>query len=130
MIHALGGGDILYSILQTIKKLLGIEQEYDVFDNDLIIHINSALSVLTQLNVGPKTGFMITGDSETWDDLNVTSKISMVKTFIHLKVRLIFDPPSSSFVLESIKNLISELEWRLCVECDPITTLEGGDSNE
>lgn len=108
------------SILTSIKKLLGIAEEYEHFDMDLIMHINSVLSVLTQLGVGPSEGFSITDKYATWDDfLPNRSKIEMVKSYVHLKVKLIFDPPLSSAVMESMKQMISEFEWRLNVAVDP-----------
>lgn len=107
------------SILTTIKKLLGITEEYDHFDQDLIIHINSAFMTLAQLGVGPKDGFAIQSVNDTWSDFMPNNpKLESVKTYIGLKVRLIFDPPTSSFVLDAYKNVIAELEWRLNVEAE------------
>lgn len=107
------------SILNTIKKTLSIEEECTDFDQDLILHINSVFSVLTQLGVGPEDGFFIEDETETWDDfMDDMKKIQMVKTYIGLKVRLLFDPPTTSFAIESIKNAATEYEWRLNVECD------------
>lgn len=105
------------SILQSIKKLLGIEPDYTYFDQDLIIHINSVLSILSQIGVGPEEGFFITGDTETWDDLFDESnpQMQLVKSYIYLKVRLMFDPPLNSTVINSINAQIAELEWRLNV---------------
>ena len=107
------------SILTSIKKLLGITEEYDTFDNDLIMHINSVFTILHQLGVGPEKGFSIKDESDTWDEY-ITSKqnLEAVKTYVYLKVRLIFDPPQSSIVAEAIKQQISELEWRLNVDAD------------
>lgn len=109
------------SILAEIKKVLGITEEYKVFDDDLIMHINSVFMVLQQLGVGPADGFQITGYSETWADFMSESDENLigVKSYIAMKVRLIFDPPSSSFVLDSYKKLIDEFEWRLNVQVDP-----------
>lgn len=102
------------SILLDIKKLLGLTGEYDVFDTDIIININSIFMVLNQLGVGPRRPYMISGDSERWSDFtDDISFVSAVKTYIYLRVKLIFDPPSSSFVIESINKQIAELEWRL-----------------
>lgn len=103
------------SILQSIKKLLGIEPDYTYFDQDLIIHINSVLSILSQIGFGPEEGFFITGETETWDDLFDESNPQMqfVKSYIYLKVRLMFDPPLNSTVINSINTQIAELEWRL-----------------
>lgn len=108
------------SILTSIKKLLGIAEEYKYFDADLIMHINSVFSILTQLGVGPSEGFSITDDSAVWNDfIQENSKIEMVKSYIHLKVKLLFDPPLSSAVIEAINRMISEFEWRLNVAVDP-----------
>lgn len=108
------------SILTTIKKLLGIAEDDTSFDTDVMININMALNVLFQLGVGPETGFSITGNTETWSDyISDMSKLEMIKTYIYLKVKLIFDPPQSSRVIESIENQIKELEWRANVQVDP-----------
>lgn len=102
------------SILTSIKKLLGIEKDYQHFDADLIMHINSVFLVLTQLGVGPKEGFMIEDDSMEWIDfLDDPTQLQAVKSYMHLKVKLLFDPPLSSAVIESMNRLISEFEWRL-----------------
>lgn len=107
------------SILTSIKKLLGIAEEYDHFDSDLIMHINSVFMVLNQLGVGPVEGFSITDKTETWEDFTQNDlMIQSVKSYVYLKVRLLFDPPSSSAVMESINRQISELEWRLNLSVD------------
>lgn len=104
------------SILTSIKKLLGIAEEYEHFDPDIIMHINSAFSVLTQLGVGPEEGFRIEDASRTWYEfLYDDPRLEFVKTFIHLKVKLGFDPPTSSAAIEAINRQISELEWRINV---------------
>lgn len=108
------------SILTSIKKLLGIAEEYEHFDSDIIFHINSTFMILNQLGVGPSEGFSITGKYETWEEFTSDNiAIESVKTYIYLKVKLMFDPPSSSAVMESINRQISELEWRLNVSVDP-----------
>lgn len=108
------------SILTSIKKLIGIDEQYEQFDTDIIICINTAISILTQLGVGPVNGFSITDSSATWKDfLGDDPRLSMVKTYVHMKVRLLFDPPMSSAVTEVIKSQISELEWRINVQVDP-----------
>ena len=118
------------SILTSIKKLLGITEEYEHFDPDIIMHINSAFSVLTQLGVGPKEGFRIEDESTTWSEfLNDDPRLEFVKTYIHLKVKLVFDPPLSSAVIESINRQISELEWRINVSVDTPEEQEGGNQN-
>lgn len=111
---------ILESILTSIKKLLGIAEEYKHFDADLIMHINSVFSILTQLGVGPSAGFSIQDDSAIWADfISDNTKIEMVKSYMHLKVKLLFDPPLSSAVIEAMNRMISEFEWRLNVAVDP-----------
>lgn len=108
------------SILTSIKKLLGIAEDYTNFDMDIIIHINSVFSILTQLGVGPSEGFSISDKRDTWYDfIGDSTKIELVKTYIYLKVRLVFDPPQSSSVIDAINRTISELEWRLNVSVDP-----------
>ena len=108
------------SILASIKKLLGIPEEYKQFDADIIMHINSAFSILTQLGVGPSNGFSISDEEKEWHDfIGDDGKIEMVKSYIHLKDKLLFDPPLSSAVIEAMNQMIKELEWRLNVAVDP-----------
>lgn len=115
------------SILTSIKKLLGITEEYEHFDADIVMYINSAFSVLAQLGVGPKNGFRIEDESSDWSEfLNDDPRLEFVKTYVYLKVKLAFDPPLSSAVIESINRQISELEWRINVAVDPSTESEGG----
>lgn len=104
------------SILTSIKKLLGIHEEYTIFDSDLIIHINTAFAILNQLGVGPQDGFMIEGATETWDDYIEDYNYSMVKSFVFISVRIAFDPPSSTALLECLQRELSELTWRLELE--------------
>ena len=109
------------SILTSIKKLLGIEEDYTHFDEDIIMDINSALMVVNQLGVGPVDGFLITSKTETWlDFIGDRKDMATVKSFIHLKVKLLFDPPTSSFVLDSINRQINEFEWRINTQTDKI----------
>lgn len=109
------------SILISIKKLLGITAEYTHFDADLIMHINSALSILTQLGVGPSSGFSIHDEYTTWMDfLNEDPRLEMVKTYIHQKVRVMFDPPDRSVVADALKRQIEELEFRLMVAAEEV----------
>lgn len=108
------------SILNSIKKMLGPDAEYDHFDPDIIMHINTVFMILQQLGVGPKEGFYIEDDMATWADYLVDpTKLQMVKTYMYLKVRLVFDPPTSSTVMNAITQTIAELEWRLNVAVDP-----------
>ena len=102
------------SILTSIKKLLGIAEEYTQFDVDIIKHINTVFMILTQMGVGPPEGFSITGAYETWDDfLSGSTNLEAVKTYVYMKVQLMFDPPTSSAKLDSANRVINELEWRL-----------------
>ena len=108
------------SILTSIKKMLGITEDYEHFDTDLIIHINSVFMILRQLGVGPESGFSISGPNELWSDyLEDETKLELVKSYVYLKTKLIFDPPLSSAVMEAINRQISEFEWRLNVAVDP-----------
>lgn len=107
------------SILTSIKKLLGISEDYTQFDTDIIIHINSVFSILHQLGVGPDDGFEIVDKTVTWEDYTDDSTlISSVKTYIYLKVRSYFDPPTSGTAVDAINQQIKELEWRLNVAVD------------
>lgn len=107
------------SILTSIKKMLGIVENYTHFDSDIIMHINSVFMILNQLGVGPLEGFIIEDDSAIWEDyVSDTTQLQAVKSYIYLKVRLLFDPPASSSVMESMNRMISELEWRLNVAVD------------
>ena len=104
------------SILISIKKLLGIPNDYTQFDDDIIMHINSVLLNLTQLGVGPETGFSIEDDSAEWTDfvdIENNAQLHAIKTYLYLKVKLLFDPPLSSSVTDAMNNQIAELEWRL-----------------
>ena len=111
------------SILISVKKMLGITDEYTHFDTDIIIHINSVFMILNQMGVGPSSGVTITDNAATWDEFlngstNSEANLESVKTYVYLKVKLIFDPPLSSSVAEAMKQMISELEWRLNVQSE------------
>lgn len=111
------------SILTSIKKMLGMTEDYEHFDQDIIIHINSVFMILRQLGVGPENGFSITGKTETWTDFTSDiDQLESIKTYIYMRVKLIFDPPQSSFVIEAMNKQIAEFEWRLNVEVDPKVT--------
>ena len=111
------------SILTSIKKLLGITEDYTHFDNDIIMHINTVFLNLAQLGVGPENGFSIEDESTEWTDfLTADHKLfEAAKSYVYLKVRLLFDPPTSSAVMEAINRNISEIEWRLTVAAEPKT---------
>jgi hypothetical protein len=105
------------SILNSVKKILGLQSTDTPFDEMVLTHINTAFSTLYQLGVGPSGGFAIEDDTLTWDDF-ITGDISIVnacKTYIYLRVRLLFDPPPTSFALASMKEQLTEYEWRISV---------------
>lgn len=106
------------SILLSIKKLLGIQPTYTNFDEDIIIHINTAFAALNQLGVGPSDGFLVENENVAWSDYITTYNLSMIRSYVYLKVRLLFDPPTSSVLIESINRTIDELEWRIFLEGD------------
>lgn len=107
------------SILENIKQLLGGLDGCDQFDTDIIIHINTALSILTQLGVGPKTGFAIRDKTAVWSDFIPEDEgLEMIKTYVFMKVKLVFDPPLNATVLNSMKESIKEYEWRINVMVD------------
>lgn len=105
------------SILNTIKKLLGISEIYTAFDVDIITCINSAFTTLNQLGIGSKNGFYITDETATWDSfIGNDPRLNSVKTYLYLKTRMLFDPPSTSFVIDAIEKQIREHEWRLSAQ--------------
>lgn len=108
------------SILTSIKKMLGISEDYEHFDSDIIMHINSVLMILTQLGVGPAEGFSIQDKTATWTDFlsEDLSSLEGVRSYVYMKVRLMFDPPTSSAAIESMTRMVSEFEWRLNVAGD------------
>ena len=107
------------SILTSIKKMLGVAEDYTEFDEDIITHINSVFLNLTQLGVGPEEGFMIEDDTAVWEDfIDDSIQLQAVKTYMYLKVKLLFDPTLSSSVTESFTRMTAELEWRLNVAVD------------
>lgn len=107
------------SILKSIKKLLGIPEDYDHFDQDIIMHINTAFMVLNQLGVGPSECFVIEDDTSEWKDfLGDSQNLEAVKTYVYLKVKLLFDPSASSTVTQSINDAIREYEFRLSINAD------------
>lgn len=118
------------SILNSIKKVLGIAADYTAFDEDIIMHINTAFSTLAQLGVGPVGGFMIQDETAVWSDflgLVVDEQFNSVKSYIFLRVRLLFDPPTTSYLINAYQDQIRELEWRLNVhreELDWISPVE------
>lgn len=107
---------MIESILDSTKKVLGLDSEYTAFDTDITMHINSVFSTLNQLGIGPPDGFAITGDTETWSAfIGADPRLNAVQTYVYLRVRMLFDPPQSSYLTTAIKEQIQELEWRLNV---------------
>ena|ERR1700741_1166591 len=107
------------SILTDTKKVLGLEEDYEVFDVDILMHINSAFSTLTQLNVGPADGLTIEDKDATWDTfLGDDPRLNAAKTYVYLRVRLLFDPPSTQYLVQALQEQVKELEWRLNVTVD------------
>jgi len=101
------------SILLTVKKVLGVSADYTDFDWDIITHINSAFGVLTQLGVGPTEGFFIEDEDAEWDDFTSEISFKMVRSYIFLKVKMLFDPPQAGFHIEAMNTQIEEWEWRI-----------------
>lgn len=116
--------EMTQSILLTTKKMLGIAEEYHAFDLDIIIHINSVFLNLNQLGIGPIAPFQITGVDETWSDFVDVSKIPGVQTYVYLKTRLLFDPPTNSFLVDNMQKQIAELEWRMNVQVETPPVIE------
>lgn len=104
------------SILNTTKKQLGIDTEDDSFDIDIIVCINTVLYKLHELGIGPTKGLMIQDKDDSWDELlndsNITN-LEGIKTYIYLKTKMLFDPPTNSTILEALKSEASEIEWRM-----------------
>ena len=108
------------SILTSIKKLLGIDASYDVFDPDIVMHINSIFMILNQLGVGPATPFTISNANAVWSDFMPDGeRLELVKSYMALRVKALFDPSQNSSVAEAQKNAANEFEWRLMVAADP-----------
>lgn len=112
------------SILTSVKKLIGIAEDDDAFDTDVIMHINSSFLVLSQLGVGPDEGFYINDDTAVWTDFIPDNMLLLnyVKTFVYLKAKLVFDPPSSSIAVQSMQEMVSEHEWRIVHENEKNTS--------
>ena len=112
------------SILSSIKLMLGLSDDITAFDTEIIAHINSMFTILNQLDIGPDDGFMINGYEETWDQyVDNVMLATMVREFIYLKVRMIFDPPASSTVSDAYNQRISELEWRMNIQAERLAAL-------
>lgn len=104
------------SILVSTKKVLGISEDYEAFDQDIIMHINSVFSTLDQLGIGPTAGFMIEDKTSTWRDLlGDDLRLNQVRSYVYLRVRLLFDPPATSYLISSLDTQRKEMEWRMSV---------------
>lgn len=114
---------MIESILRSVTKMLGMTEDYEHFDHDIIIHINSVFVDLYELGVGDRV-FQIEDDTSKWSDFITDERLNYVQQYVFLKVRLVFDPPTSSFVLTSIEDKIKELEWRINVMVDKDTTFD------
>ena len=113
--------EVLDSILTSTKKNVGVSEIDDSFDPDIIMAINSAFTILCQLGVGPIGGFSIHDKETTWNEFLTTGEqLELVKTYVYIKVKLIFDPPASATILESYERQAKEYEWRLQVATDPV----------
>ena len=112
-------------IVPSIKRMLGLVDDYTPFDTDVIIHINSALMKLTQLGVGPKEGFTVTDYDQKWSDF-ITNKVKLgaVKTYVYLQVKMMFDPPTNSYLMDAMKSQADEIGWRLNVQAESVETFD------
>ena len=121
------------SILNTVKKMLGIDVSYHVFDMDIIVGINSALATLNQLGVIVDSDFTVMDECSKWDEVikdKWFTRLSFIQQYVYLKVKTLFDPPTSSFVLDAFNKQISELEWRINVEIETIREEERHDRSD
>lgn len=113
------------SILTSIKQTLGIESAVTAFDVEIILAINSALMMLDQLGIGPDGGLVISSETEVWSDLlGDSTNLESVKSFVYLRTRLLFDPPTTAHLIDAIERQIREIEWRLVVQNEPIVIEE------
>ena len=105
------------TILESIKKHVGIVPDYDAFDDQLLMDINAAFATLHQLGAGPEEGFLVEKDTD-WDEYISTERLNFIKSYVFMKVRVMFDPPSSSFALDALNKQIEEYEWRITSEIE------------
>ena len=112
------------SILNSTKEILGLQADYTPFDLSVITHINSAFSILAQLGVGPEEAYVIEDDEMTWEDIDLPlNQLSMARTYVFLKVRMLFDVPPTSFMIEALERQIGEHEWRLAQSAEELISL-------
>lgn len=119
------------SILTSTKIAMGVIPEYDSFDNQILMLINSAFSTLSQVGIGPDDGFSIDDDSTTWNEyLDGKRILNMVIQYVHIYVRLSFDPPQNSFAVQSMKDQLNELIWRINVQAEKMNKKLGAIKRE
>jgi hypothetical protein len=112
------------SILTSTKKILGIGEDYTAFDEDIITHINSTFSIVHQMGIGPEDGYMITDAEDVWDDIDIhQSQLNLLRTYVFLKVRILFDPPATSYLIEATNKQIQEYEYRLSYNREVAVTM-------
>lgn len=113
------------SILTSTKKVLGVDDAYTAFDVDILMHINTVLATLNQLGIGPDAGFMIEDKAATWADfLGTDLRLNPVKSYVYLRVRMLFDPPTTSFLINAMNEQVKELEWRLNVQRESLSWVD------
>jgi hypothetical protein len=113
------------SILDNTKKTLNLASDYTAFDQDIILHINSVFSTLNQLGIGPAAGFSITDKVPVWADfLEGDLRLNNVKSYMYLRVRLLFDPPTLGYVIDAMQAQIKELEWRINVQHESVAWVD------
>lgn len=116
------------SILTSTKKILGVAEAYTAFDLDIIVHINSTLSILNQMGIGT-SNFYIDDASSDWDEFISYDEYNMVRSYVFLKVRMLFDPPGTSYLITAMEKQIQEYEWRLSTKrewlLNPVDPLGG-----
>ena len=113
------------SILNSVKKILGIDEAYTAFDTDILMHINTVFSILQQVGIGPAQGFAIEDDTTEWSAyLGADLALSSVKTYVYLRVRMLFDPPTTSYLINAMNEQIHELEWRINVQREGVSWVD------
>lgn len=114
------------SVLTSVKKVLGITEEYEAFDSEIIIHINSVFAILTQLGVGPVEGFSIQDKTTEWEDYLTGLLLNTVKSYMGMKVKMLFDPPASASASTAMEKMIAEFEWRINFAADAGKHVDNG----
>lgn len=113
------------SILDSVKHTLNLSEDYTPFDQDIIMHINSVFSTINQLGVGPEDGFMISDKNAVWSDfLEGDRRFNNIKTYVYLRVRMLFDPPTIAYLVDAMKEQIKELEWRINVQRESVAWVD------